>query len=101
MPCIHDGPEDRKTYKVELDEVTALLCEAMGILQENCIDISTSCSETLQWWWQEHKKADKLRIERELTHARNIASRAEFAFKDATRKVEELEAEQKMIQERK
>lgn len=62
-------------YKKELDKVTRLLCSVMTALDEAQEDENCTTSEdvfniignmpSVQVWWKEHKKCDKIRMEKE------------------------------------
>jgi hypothetical protein len=74
MPCHDPGAvagyaiaAEREFMVEKLNERTAMLCEAMTILERlksGGMINGYSCSVELQRWWEEHKAYDEARRER-------------------------------------
>ncbi len=100
MPCIDDyPPTPPKSWKPELDEVTALLCEACDVIDS--LSNKPEMSESLACWWIEHKKADKKRIDRDLKNAEQEALKMKAAYDNAQARLKDLKEEEKTIKKRK
>lgn len=71
MACTFDGPfsgRDEECRK-ELNEATRVACEVLTVLEDRWLPIPTSCKS----WWEEHKRMDAIRIERENEQKRREA----------------------------
>lgn len=63
MPCYdHDYPREINAIHTRIDKLTRMLCEAMDRLESLGAD---KLSNELEFWWIEHKRADRQRKKRE------------------------------------
>lgn len=65
MPCRYYEPGEEaeilnRQYKVKIDNLTRLLCEAMQIIEAHCE--AARVKAELVDWWERHKELDRQRI---------------------------------------
>ncbi len=94
MPCRDGGPTEADLVRERLDEVTRLLCSTLKLIEkeDTLLRLEVRDLPGLATWWEQHKKEDRIREEREERYLLQERKRLKKEMRDNAQHLANIES---------